>query len=69
MKKRQFLCILLSVSMFFASLSLNASGAQIPFSDVPEGAWYREAVEYAYNHGLFNGTGKNTLLILSLHMS
>lgn len=29
----------------------------VPFTDVEEGAWYWEAVAYAYHKGLMNGTG------------
>lgn len=28
------------------------------FRDVPENAWYREAVEFVVKNGLFNGVGK-----------
>lgn len=31
-----------------------------PFTDVAEGAWYYDAVEYAAEHGLFNGTSDTT---------
>lgn len=31
-----------------------------PFTDVPESEWCREAVEYAYSHGLFAGTSETT---------
>ncbi len=31
-----------------------------PFDDVPEGAWYRKAAEYAYEKGIISGTGENT---------
>lgn len=30
------------------------------FTDVPAGAWYAGAVEYAYSMGIFGGTGQNT---------
>ncbi len=30
------------------------------FGDVPATAWYSDAVTYAYNHGLFNGTSPNS---------
>lgn len=32
----------------------------VTFSDVPEGAWYYDAVYYAVNRGLFNGTSDTT---------
>lgn len=31
-----------------------------PFTDVPAGAWYYDAVQYAYQNGLMNGTSTNT---------
>lgn len=30
--------------------------AQLPFTDVPRGAWYYEDVSYVYQHELFNGS-------------
>lgn len=32
----------------------------LPFDDVPEGAWYEDAVRYVYENGLMNGTGATT---------
>ena len=32
-------------------------GAALPFTDVPEGAWYYDGVKYAYENGLMAGTG------------
>ena len=32
----------------------------LPFNDVPEGAWYYDAVRYVYEHGLMNGTSATT---------
>ena len=29
----------------------------LPFTDVPQGSWYYEAVGYVYEHGLMSGTG------------
>ena len=29
--------------------------AELPFQDVPDGIWYRDAVEYVYRNGLMNG--------------
>ena len=31
-------------------------GAALPFTDVPEGAWYYDGVKYAYENGLMAGT-------------
>lgn len=33
---------------------------ELPFADVDSGAWYWEAVAYAYHNGLMNGTGPRT---------
>ena len=33
---------------------------ELPFTDVPEDAWYGEAVRYVYEHGLMAGTGTTT---------
>ena len=32
----------------------------LPFTDVPESAWYYDAVRYVYEHGLMNGTSATT---------
>ena len=32
----------------------------LPFADVPEGAWYEDAVRYVYENGLMTGTGADT---------
>ena len=34
--------------------------AALPFTDVPEDAWYRNAVWYVYTHGLMNGVSDTT---------
>ncbi|HJB57395.1 MAG TPA: S-layer homology domain-containing protein, partial [Candidatus Flavonifractor intestinipullorum] len=31
-----------------------------PFTDVPEDAWYKEAVDYVYANGLMSGTSATT---------
>lgn len=31
----------------------------LPFEDVAGGAWYKDAVQYVYEHGIMSGTGKN----------
>lgn len=33
---------------------------ELPFDDVPEGAWYEEAVRYVYRRGLMTGTGEDS---------
>ena len=34
--------------------------AELPFTDVSEGAWYEDAVSYVYQHGLMAGTSATT---------
>ena len=33
---------------------------KLPFTDVPEGAWYEDAAAYVYKHGLMAGTSATT---------
>ena len=33
---------------------------RLPFTDVPEDAWYRDAVSYVYRNGIMNGTSAST---------
>ena len=33
---------------------------RLPFRDVPDDAWYRDAVSYVYRHGIMNGTSATT---------
>ena len=33
---------------------------RLPFTDVPEGVWYRDAVSYVYRNGIMNGTSATT---------
>ena len=48
---------------FFTNLKENVAKrveawrGDLPFTDVPAGAWYREGVEFAYEQGLMEGTG------------
>ncbi len=34
-----------------------ATPGKTPFADVPQDAWYHDAVQYVYEHGLMSGTG------------
>lgn len=40
--------------------TFREAGAELPFTDVPSGAWYAEGVGYAYEHGLMNGISDTT---------
>lgn len=56
MKKRhRILSLLLVVFLLLTALAVPAAAAELPFTDVPADAWYRNAVEYAYENGLFKG--------------
>ena len=52
----------------------TADGAQpddpddFPFTDVPDGTWYTDAVHYVVENGLFNGTGETTFEPLTYTM-
>ena len=59
--KRKIASILFAVLIFLSMLPLGASAAQVSdFTDVKNGAWYYDAVEYATQNGLFSGTSKTT---------
>lgn len=44
----------------YAALHDAEEEVELPFTDVSENAWYYEAVSYAYQHNLFNGTSATT---------
>ena len=57
-KPNPFFTLLLTLCLVVGMLpipTLAVSGAH-PFSDVPDNAWYSDAVQYVYEHGLMNGT-------------
>ena len=54
MKKR--LALLLSALMLLSVLSVTASAADLPFTDVSEDSFFYPYVEYVYENGLMNGT-------------
>ena len=71
--RRRILSLLLVVCVLVSMLPLQALATatqqtllssepaeELPFSDVDKGSWYFDAVDYAYKHGLFNGTSGNT---------
>ena len=60
MKKRgtsRFLSVLLTLCVALSVASVSANAEDQVFTDVPEGAWYFDAVNYSYMWGLMNGTG------------
>ncbi len=58
--RTKILSLLLAVLMVLTVFPLSASAAELPFTDVPSGAWYNGAVTYAYENKLFNGTSETT---------
>lgn len=58
-RNQRVLALLTSVLLFVSALAMPAS-AEGRFSDVSEGAWYYDAVNYVAEQGLFNGTGPDT---------
>lgn len=49
----------LAFLMLLCVLPLSAAAAN-PFVDVPDDVWYKKAVDYVYENGLFNGTSSTT---------
>lgn len=41
-------------------VSFREIEVELPFTDVPEGAWYADAAAYVYEHGLIAGTSATT---------
>ena len=41
-------------------VSFREIAVELPFTDVPEGAWYEDAAIYVYEHGLMAGTSATT---------
>ena len=50
----------LSLLLLFFCVLFPVSAAEHPFTDVPEGSWYNEYVQYVYDNGLMNGTSTTT---------
>ena len=63
--KKRILSILLALIMVVglmpaAVLAAETEGEALPFTDVPEDAWYIDAVRFVYEQGLMIGTGETT---------
>ena len=48
------------VAAMMLSTPITAVAWENPYVDVPQGAWYYDAVEYVATEGLFAGTGSDT---------
>ena len=54
--KRRILSLLLCAALIIGILPISAS-ASLPFSDVKKSDWFYSGVQYAYEHGMMDGTG------------
>ncbi|MBR4934108.1 MAG: S-layer homology domain-containing protein, partial [Clostridia bacterium] len=61
MKLTKILSAVLAMIMLLSAGIVGVSAEEnLPFTDVPEGEWYYDAVAYTYGMGLMNGTGDGT---------
>ena len=56
----KLLSLLLAVLMLTALMPLSALAAELPFTDVPQDAWYYPVVKEAYEKGITNGVTRTT---------
>ena len=56
--KRRMLCFLLILALMLPVLTVAVSAAG--FRDIPSGVYYEDAVEWAVENGITNGTDANT---------
>ena len=56
----KLLSLLLAVLMLTALMPLSALAAALPFTDVPQDAWYYPVVREAYEKGITNGVTRTT---------
>jgi len=54
------LALILTLMLQVPVLSFGAESTGLPFTDVASGAWYEEAVNYAYSKGLVAGTSSTS---------
>ncbi len=59
-KTGKLLSLVLAVLLFAPLLPLRALSAELPFTDVPQDAWYFPVVREAYEKGITNGTTRTT---------
>ncbi|MBQ6789497.1 MAG: S-layer homology domain-containing protein [Clostridia bacterium] len=61
MKARKILSAFLAALMLLSICTIGISAEDtLPFTDVPKGEWYYDAVAYTFGAGLMNGTGDGT---------
>ena len=59
-KSKKLLSLLLAVLMLTALMPFSALAAALPFTDVPQDAWYYPVVREAYEKGITNGVTRTT---------
>ena len=58
--RKRILFMALALAMMVSVLSFSAHAATVDFSDVPDNAWYKNAVDYVAENELFSGNGDRT---------
>ena len=58
-KMKRLLTAVIAAALVIATIPTALAAGGI-FSDVPNGAWYADAVDYVYEHGIMNGTSATT---------
>ena len=58
--KRKIASLLLAGAMTVNIAAVSTAAHAAAFTDVPDDAWYSQAVDYAVSHGMFSGTGAGT---------
>ena len=58
--KRKIAGLLLAGAMTVNIAAVSTAAHAAAFTDVPDDAWYSQAVDYAVSHGMFSGTGADT---------
>ena len=58
-KMKRLLTAVMAAALVIATIPTALAAGGI-FSDVPNGAWYADAVDYVYEHGIMNGTSNTT---------
>ena len=58
--KRKIAGLLLAGAMTVNIAAVSTAAHAAAFTDVPDDAWYSQAVDYAVSHGMFSGTGAGT---------
>ena len=54
---KRLIAVIMTLSIVMTMLPVSALGAgRVGFTDVRDGDWFSEAVDYVVSHGIFNGT-------------